>query len=448
MSSHDEYSSDEEDLIDESQASQVYLGFVDAPIISGEDDPEDNDEPTIEDTFIGGSPIWLHPDSLPDEELLKCNNCKGKLALLSQVFAPFEGKLYDRVLYIFGCPKTSQCSRKKGSVKCIRGISKDPAKMAQIKAESEEAARKEFDEKLRLDNTKKLQIELTKDLFNTSDKKDTAKADNPFGSSANPFGASSNPFDSAANPFKQSTIAKSPEAATQSLATGAKGESFAEAVAKAQPKSQPKSQPKKSLSEDVLPSYPGYFVYVEQEKFKKITVEADLEKYKHLIDADVETEPSGSEKKQASSSTPMNPQAAKISNMLDDKYFEAFTNTVKHNTSQVLRYDLGGKPLLYSGRDDVAARFNGRDANFNIPNPGYNPSSHRQFECQLMPKAILDLENDSNKNVTLNDILNGMSWGTIIICTDVEDFVPTESFDENNVAYIEEWCGVQWEESV
>ena len=49
MSSHDEYSSDEEDIIDEKQISQVYLGFVDAPILSGE---EENDEPTIEDTFI------------------------------------------------------------------------------------------------------------------------------------------------------------------------------------------------------------------------------------------------------------------------------------------------------------------------------------------------------------------------------------------------------------
>ena len=66
-----------------------------------------------------------------------------------------------------------------------------------------------------------------------------------------------------------------------------------------------------------------------------------------------------------------------------------------------------------------------------------------------MPKAIMDLEDlGNNRNVGINDILNGMSWGTIIVCTDEEDFIPEESFDANQVGYIEEWCGVQWEESV
>ncbi|CUM52163.1 uncharacterized protein AC631_04056 [Debaryomyces fabryi] len=441
MSSHDEYSSDEEDIIDEKQISQVYLGFVDAPILSGE---EENDEPTIEDTFIGGNPVWLHPNSQPTDSQIKCDSCGGKMALLSQIFAPFEGKSYDRVLYIFGCPKTSQCSNKKGSVKCLRGISKDPVKMAQIEEETAEAARKELDEKLRLDNTKKLQIELTKDLFSNSGKDTEEKSDNPFVSSANPFGAASNPFDATSNPFNQSKNNDTDN--TKSHPNSLNKESFAEAAAK----NLPKSLPKKALSAvGQLPSYPGYFVYVEQEKFKKITIEPELEKYKHLVDLDDETESaSRADKKQSSSSSHMNPQTAKISNMLDDKYFEAFTNTVKHNNSQVLRYDLGGKPLLYSGQDDIAAKFNGRDTNFNIPNPGYNPSSTRQFECQLMPKAILDLENENNKTASLTDILNGMSWGTIIVCTDVEDYMPADAFDENNVAYIEEWCGVQWEESV
>lgn len=440
MSSHDEYSSDEEDVIDENQASQVYLGFVDAPIISCEEDPEDNDEPTIEDTFIGGSPIWLHPDSQPKESQTMCDNCGSKMALLSQVFAPFEGELYDRVLYIFGCPKTAQCSKKNGSIKCVRGISKDPVKIAKIKAEEEETARTEFDEKLRLDNTKKLQIELTKDLFNLSAKNSAQKDDNPFSSSSDPFGASSNPF---IQPKPEAS-----EAGTKSKPADAKKESNADTLTKMLQASHTRKVPS---STGDMPSYPGYFVYVEQEKFKKVTTEPDLEKYKHLVDLDNENESataSRADRKQSSSSAQMNPHATKISNMLDDKYFEAFTNTVKHNCTQVLRYSIGGKPLLYSGRDDVAAKFNGRDANFNISTPGYNPLTHRQFECQLMPKAILDLENGNDKSASLNDILNGMSWGTIIVCTNTEDYMPAEAFDENHVAYIEEWCGVQWEESV
>ena len=65
-----------------------FLGFVDAPIISDGKDPEDNDLPTIEDTFIGGQPVWLHPDSKPAEKSLTCDVCNGKLALYLQAFAP------------------------------------------------------------------------------------------------------------------------------------------------------------------------------------------------------------------------------------------------------------------------------------------------------------------------------------------------------------------------
>lgn len=204
----------------------------------------------------------------------------------------------------------------------------------------------------------------------------------------------------------------------------------------------------KKLQDD-LPEYRGLFVYVDNEKFKKIQHDPELEKYKHLIDKKEYDELDILEKlsSSASASGLDNPQASQISNMLNDKYFEMFSNTVKHNPGQVLRYDLGGKPLLYSGKDDVAKKFLAQPAN--IPRPSFNPSSERRFELQLMPKAIMDLEDlGNNRNVGINDILNGMSWGTIIVCTDEEDFIPEESFDANQVGYIEEWCGVQWEESV
>lgn len=446
MSSHDEYSSDEESDLEENQVSEVYLGFVDAPI-SNSDEHDEDDEPTIEDTFIGGNPVWLHPNSQPEESQIKCGTCSNKMALLAQVFAPIDGKLYDRVLYIFGCRKTSSCSRKNGSVKCLRGISKDPIKMAKIKKEAEDQAKQELDERLQADNQKKMQIELTKDLFTRSDKDSDAKNDSPFGAASNPFGAASNPFEANSNPLGKETAKETakPAGADQN-SSDHKNDTFAEALSK----NLPSLKPKDSIPAGDLPSYPGYFVYVEQEKFKKITLEPELEKYKHLIESEVESEagPSSSNKKLDSSAANLNPQASQISSMLDDKYFEAFSNTVKHNGSQVLRYDLGGKPLLYSGRDSVAAKFTGREGAFSIPNPGYNPSSSRQFELQLMPKAILDLEARTTGSVSVDDILNGMSWGTIIVCTDIEDYVPAETFDENHVAYIEEWCGVQWEESV
>lgn len=438
MASHDEYSDDEE-LFDEADKSEVFLGFVDTEIGSDDED----DLPTIEDTFIGGNPVWLHPSSKPDKKSLTCDNCGNSLALLLQAFAPIDGNLYDRVIYIFGCKNTASCSGKNGSVKCIRGISKDPKKIAELKKEQDDAVSKALDEKLRLENKKKLNIELTKDLFSNT------ASSNPFGS--NPFGQKSE-----ANPFDTSASAKS--------------EPFQEKVEPASLKtnnSAPKSyadiartavveKPKTVKSDDsvLLPTYKGYFVYVDQERFKKVTLEPELEKYRHLVEnVDTETEIVGSNKQERSlsissnSSGPLNPQASKISDMLDDKYFGNFTNIVKHNPTQVLRYDLGGKPLLYSGKDEIAKKFIVEENKpFNVPNPGYNPSSNRQFELQLMPQAIMNLE--TYETAGINDILNGMSWGTIIVCTDVEDYIPEENFDEHHVGYIEDWCGVQWEESV
>ncbi|CAI5760239.1 unnamed protein product [Candida verbasci] len=407
MSSQD-YSSDEEDLFDESKKSQVLLGFIDTPI--------DNEEiPTIEDTFVGSQPIWLHENSKPKEKLITCNNCNSKMALYLQAFAPIDGKLYDRVIYVLGCKNSNTCSKKKGSIKAIRGIIEDQETVDKIK--NEEKAR--LDEKLKLEEKKKLNDELVKNLF-----KEDEAAKNPFGGDPfgnNPFGGS--PFDEKEEPKQEQKESKS----------------YADIASK----NIPKSKPAKKLH-DELPEYTGNFLYVDNEKFKTQANDAELEKYKHLIDNQSDKE--DDDEKGNSSSSVLNPQTSKISNMLDDKYFEAFSNTVKHNPGQVLRYDLGGKPLLYNGNDEIAKKFQSHP--FNIPKPAFNPSSERQFELQLMPKLIINLENLNDKNVEIKDILNGMSWGTIIVCTDKEDYVPDEEFDENNVAYIEEWCGVQWEESV
>ncbi|ODV79473.1 uncharacterized protein CANTADRAFT_26382 [Suhomyces tanzawaensis NRRL Y-17324] len=432
MSSHDEYSSDEEDLFD-TEKSSVLLGFVDGEIVSDEEDDE-YDEPSIEDTFIGGKPVWFEGSARPAKKSTCCDNCGAKMALLLQAFAPLDGKLYDRVIYIFACKNSAQCSKKKGSVKAIRGIGKNPEKVAQIKKEQQESIQKQLDEKLQLENKKKLHIEMTKDLF-TSDK----QASNPFGSSSNPF---SNPF---STPFAAKEAQK-PEAPEKVQPKAEKTSSYASVASKNAP---PAKKPERD-TDDERPSYPGCFIYVEQEKFKKETEDSELEKYKHLIDMDVDKDQKSGRRGSTSSVGssgpsvgPMDPGASKISSMLDDKYFEAFTNTVKSNPGQVLRYDLGGRPLLYSGRDEVAAKF-GKD--IAVPKPAYNPSSFRRFELQLMPKAIMDLERLGN-SASVRAILDGMSWGTIIVCTDHEDYIAPEEF-EDHAAYVEEWCGVQWEESV
>ncbi|CAK9442318.1 uncharacterized protein LODBEIA_P60610 [Lodderomyces beijingensis] len=427
---HDEYSSDDEEIYDSSSKSKVFLGFVDGPIT-----PED--QPTIEDTFIGSQPVWLHPDSKPQEMLLVCDHCGRKLALLAQAYAPLPDKFYDRVLYLFGC-KSAQCSTKKGSVKAIRGINKSRETVDRIKGE---LAASQLDEKLKLDP------ELTKNLF-------TSGGGGSGGGSKNPFGGG-NPFaSSGSNPFHVEKKEEEKPAEAKNEKSGNK--SYAEIAASSPSKSKSNSKPAKKL-DGALPEFAGQFVYVEPEKFRKDkTADAELEKYKHLIeksnqddndnDNDNDEHGASSSRRGSQSSAVLDPQTTKISNMLDDKFFESFSSITKHNPGQVLRYDLGGKPLLYNGKDDVAKRFLAHPAN--IPRPAYNPSSERRFEFQLMPKAIMDLEELDHDGVDIKDILNGMSWGTIIVCTDLKDYIPDDHFDDNGVGYIQEWCGVQWEESV
>lgn len=390
--SSDEYSSDEE----ESPKSQVYLGFVDAPISA--------EEPaTLEDTFIGGQPIWFNSKSAPPIELVSCKNCASPMALLLQAFSPMEGTFYDRIIYIFACKKSS-CRRKKGCIRAIRAVCKDPKIIAANKQEVEASTKKELDEKLQAETQKKLEIELTKDLFTSKG----YHSSNAFGDSPNPFG-SSNPFSAPPKAGPKVDPKKT----------------YAEAGSKAAPP--PKPEPVRMTS--ALPEYPGSFIYVKSEKFhkKKQELPKDFKIDQEALDTDAE--PSGGKGD--------DPKINEIVGMMDDTVFQKFAETVSYNPSQILRHDLGGVPLLYSSKDDVAKVFAGEPK---IPNPGYNPSSVRHFELQLMPKAIIDLEKDET-----DIMLNGMEWGTIIVATDVEDFVP--KLDENHVGYVEEWCGVQWEES-
>ncbi|WPK22883.1 hypothetical protein PUMCH_000104 [Australozyma saopauloensis] len=426
MSAIDEEFSDDESLYD--KASEVFLGYTDVAF------DEEDEEPTLEDTFIGGQPIWLHEDSSPAEKDLKCDNCNEFMALLLQASAPRDDKPYDRVLYIFACKNTQVCSRKKGSIKAIRGVCKDPERMAEIKAEQDAEVQKLLDEKLRIENKKKLQIEMTKDIFDATK---PSTLTNPFG--GNSFGG--NPF--GGNPFGgQETKSKvdDKKAPAQEAKQSKQELTYAAVLAKAAPKKEPV---KKLSAGSVLPQYPGFFLFTEQEQLKKVTHEPELEKYKELID---KMDPNEDQRERsmsnssATSSSGLNPETSKIASMLSDAFFENFSSIVGHNPSQVLRYDLGGEPLLYSGKDDVAKTFKSSG----LPSPAYNPSSERQFELQLMPKAIMDLELYLSKLV--KDILGGMAWGTIIVATDIDDGVSL--LDENHVGYVVEYCGVQWEESV
>lgn len=386
-----------------SKQGEVFLAYIDAPV-------KESDKIIIEDTFVGGEPIWLHENSIPPPELLNCGACKSSknMKLLLQAFSPLEvdqmeivqkqiglnNMRYisaddDRVLYLFLCTK---CQRKGNSVRCIRGVKKNDPKPFTTDSLSE----KLNDES----DSKDFQINPF-DLSKTSDS-------NPFGS--NPFQNNGN---SDNNPFASQSLTqqdtKKTEPEQPSIKTLRKLHD-----AKAD----------KQFNNNVFKSY---LLYVEEETF--VNKPDHLKLPKNLkIDKEALDVTGSTEEDLEKDPIKLDPRTEKLSKFLDDDVFQKFQEVVGYNPAQVLRYEIGGKPLYYA-----ESKVNILET---VPRPSYNPSSKRVFEMQLMPKLILDLE----ESVSIGE---GMEWGTILVFTDAENYIP--EFDENGIGYVEECVKVQWE---
>jgi pre-rRNA-processing protein TSR4 len=135
-----------------------------------------------------------------------------------------------------------------------------------------------------------------------------------------------------------------------------------------------------------------------------------------------------------------------------DKTFQRFADRLAQNPEQVLRYEFGGQPLLYSKSDAVgkllapavdakiqtsSARNGTSTSQLKMPRC-VNCGADRVFELQLTPHAITELEAD-------DVAIDGMEWGTVIVGVCSAD-CQTKGKVEGEVGYIEEWAGVQWEE--
>ena len=131
-----------------------------------------------------------------------------------------------------------------------------------------------------------------------------------------------------------------------------------------------------------------------------------------------------------------------------DKTFQRFADRLAQNPMQVLRYEFGGSPLLYSKTDVVgkllvahqALSQNSHSKRITVGIPRCeNCGAGRVFEAQMTPQAIAELE--------IEDVgLDGMDWGTTILGVCSDDCLP-DGQKEREVGYLEEWVGVQWEET-
>ena len=146
-----------------------------------------------------------------------------------------------------------------------------------------------------------------------------------------------------------------------------------------------------------------------------------------------------------------------------DKTFQRFADRLAQNPEQVLRYEFGGAPLLYSKSDPVGKLFSHQQAppasgNSKITTTTtvahssgsggsvvmnrlprcQNCSAPRVFELQLVPHAIAELEIEEEG-------LEGMEWGTVILGVCERD-CGERGMQEGEMGWVEEWVGVQWEE--
>lgn len=340
------------------------------------------------------------------------------MALLLQLNCELPEKFpnHERRLYIFAC-RNAACRRKAGSIRALRAVrawKEDPAAEAPAK---DNVIKDEGKGVLEKDSAPALGDA----LFGGKSPLGGSAGANPFSSNVNPFSTSAAP----ANPFSSSAQPANPFAAQPTNI---------EAVMKEAEESLPKTFAQ-TLSLNNTPREPP----PPAEPWP--TADALPQEYPilYLADADFETleptptaVPANARMEDADAAEPSALDREAFESAMDST-FQKFADRMSQNPDQVIRYEHGGTPLLYSKTDEVGEKLTKSTM------PGCsNCGGRRTFEVQMTPNAITELEADDMS-------LDGMEWGTIIVGVCERDCLPSTA-DLGQVGYIEEWAGVQWEE--
>jgi len=349
------------------------------------------------------------------------------LTLLLQLNGDLPDKFpaHERKLYIFSCRRKA-CRKKEGTVRAIRGTRISKSSATKSKANSNVAKIQHPPKQ------EKPPPNLGDSLFNSTRTSGTSNQ-NPFSSSA-PRSPLTNPFSqeqpSTTTSLFPSLASKPPQNPTPDLPT-----TFAQ---KARISSPPPSPTTKSAwpPQSSLPKpYPSYHLDADYETLDAETTSTP----KTAMDIDTSGSSTKDDEKDAFEST-------------IDKTFQKFADRLAQNPEQVLRYEFGGTPLLYSKTDTVGKLFSPTPTETSsnsklktttqkstrIPHCP-NCASPRVFELQLVPHAIAELEVEEEG-------LEGMEWGTVLLCVCERD-CGERGVEDGDVGWVEEWVGVQWEES-
>ncbi|RMY80465.1 hypothetical protein D0862_12720 [Hortaea werneckii] len=422
MADYDSDSSGAEDV-----ATSVMLGYA-------------SKEPTGDDfSQLGGYPAWLDNKTAPSGALIKCKTCSNFMTLILQLNGEMRDRFpgHERRLYQWACRRKA-CRRKEGSMRGFRAVKVDKS---QANAAKESASDVQGSTSAANDSVKPA-VNLGETLFGVK---------SPSTAQANPF-STTNSGSAAANPFAGASTmaAKTPQTPTS---TEPLAETFAD---KARISSPPPSQPSQAPlgpqepwpETSALPKpYPSYYIDADTEYLD--TEPLDIPANARLERSTAEGESSGSI---------TDDKTAFESSM--DKAFQRFADRLAQNPEQILRYEFGGQPLLYSKTDAVGKLLAPAQNNDNsggkvqmakrtndgalttsssaIPKCA-NCGAPRVFELQLTPHAITELEAEELS-------VEGMDWGTILFASCSADCQQAGRKADGEVGYVEEWVGVQWEE--
>lgn len=330
------------------------------------------------------------------------------MTLLLQLNGAVKESPHPRMFYVWVC-RNKTCARKPGSVKVIRGVKVSPKEAAKM---AEEEARR---------NAPKPAVK------KPMPQEGAGAMLFSGGAGANPFGApKANPFSSGpapamgANPFA-ATPKPAAEKTEPALET-----TFAAALTLNLPPA-PKEEPEPLLYGPSEPwpspapnAFPHFYLDADMETLE-IDAPAPTQKIEFLADDDT-----------SMADMPVSNSTAD-DGMLDTT-FQKFADRCAQNPDQVLRYERGGVPLLYSDSDEVGKIWK-EGGKGKVPACKSCGKRDRVFEFQIMPHAISVLEAEEGG-------LEGMEWGTIVAATCL--CVPKVR-DGEGVGWVEEWCGVQWE---
>lgn len=386
---------------------------------------------------LGGSPTWLDSAQHCPPSLVQCKTCNGYTSLLLQLNGDLPSRNgttqflgHERRLYIWACRRKA-CRRKTGSVRAVRAVRVSKVLEEQDKKQVEKEQPKR---------------DIGVSLFGGS------AGGNPFASSSssNPFAspsASSNPFASPSNPFaapatKPESNTKSDEIAADLPATFAQKARISSPSPSTATTPEPPTAPWPSPYP--IPAYSTYHLDADTEYLSPTALPAPPANniaFLDTVEDDSNAAPSSAK------------EEAGLYESTHDKTFQHFADTLAQNPDQVLRYEFAGQPMLSSRSDAIGVLFhaphaaNGKVTTSGsvakgIPNCG-NCGAARVYEMQLTPQTIEELEKDEDVG------LDGMDWQTIVVGVCEKDCgIKAEEVGTGKVRYLEEWCGVQWEELV